>query len=100
MTDIASEPPSPSGRFTRRGLLANGARVGDAATLAKFRNGGGQVAVCDEAGPVVGHFVPTTARRDPRLPDVSEEELDRIERENGGGGRSLDEILADLAKRA
>jgi len=74
----------------------------DAATLARLRNGGRQVAVCDEAGQVIGHFVPAApaAGADPRLPDISEEELDRIERESGGVGRPLDEILADLAKRA
>lgn len=53
--------------------------------------------MCDESGQVIGYFVaPGNVFR--LEPQVSEEELDRRERE--GGGRPLSDILADLRKRA
>jgi hypothetical protein len=73
----------------------------DAVTLARLSSSQREVTVCDETGREVGRFVPTgSPKREPRQPDISEEELDRIERECRGVGRSLDEILHDLARRA
>jgi hypothetical protein len=72
----------------------------DPLTSAKLINVQGLLELCDESGKVLGRFIPAV---DPSLyemldPGVSEEELDRRERE--GGGRSLREILADLENRA
>jgi hypothetical protein len=56
--------------------------------------------LCDEAGRVLGRYLPVldaTLYQRMEVP-ISEEELDRRERE--AGGRSLAEILADLEKRA
>ena len=57
------------------------------------------VDLCDARGQVLGQFTPAASRlvADPMQPQVSEEELDRRERE--AGGRPLSEILADLEKR-
>jgi hypothetical protein len=51
-------------------------------------------------GRLLGHFVPALdVSLDPALaPHISEEELQR--REQAGGGRTLDSILADLEKKA
>ncbi len=54
--------------------------------------------LCDSSGRVLGHFVPACASSSDREPKISEEELERRERQ--GGGRSLGAILADLEKRA
>ena len=89
----------------------------DAGTLAKLHNLDTPLEVCDESGKtlgyflpvlevcgpsgkVLGHFVPAIAPSEYAgvEPPVSEEELDRRERE--GGGRPLAAILADLEKRA
>jgi hypothetical protein len=58
------------------------------------------VELCDASGRVVGAFIPAALHTfyDEMEPQISEEELNRRERE--GGGRTLDEILADLEKRA
>jgi hypothetical protein len=73
----------------------------DAATLARLSQSHQEVAVCDETGREVGRFVPAVSRtRTDRVPEISEEELDQIERKCGGVGRSLDEILRDLVRPA
>lgn len=55
--------------------------------------------LCDDAGRVLGHFIPAPdASQIGTGPQVSEEELDR--RERAGGGRQLAEILADLGSKA
>jgi len=74
--------------------------VVDPLTCAKLVNAQNPLELCDESGHLLGRFFPAV---DPSLyemlePGVSDEELDRRERE--GGGRSLREILADLEKRA
>ena len=53
--------------------------------------------VCDASGRVLGHFVPKV-EAEVLDPGVSDEELDRREREESG--RPLADILADLRKRA
>ena len=70
----------------------------DSATSAKLSGVDQHVELCDAAGRTLGYFVPVV---DPsqyvESPcPVSEEELDRRERE--GGGRTLAEILADLER--
>jgi len=59
-----------------------------------------RVEICDESGNVLGYFSPKGDRslyEGIEVP-ISEEELDRREKE--GGGRTLAEILADLENRA
>ena len=71
----------------------------DPTALAKLSNIGHQVELCDTSGRTLGYFVPVvtaTQYADSPCP-VSEEELDRRERQ--GGGRTLAEILADLERR-
>jgi hypothetical protein len=72
----------------------------DASVLAKLNNPDGPVEVCDESGGMVGYFQPVyssaTTREKPVSP-ISDEELRR--RQQQRGGRSLEEILADLEKR-
>jgi hypothetical protein len=68
----------------------------DPALASKLREKGVTVDICDENGTVLGHFVPIVppaAYENVEIP-ISEEELDRREKE--GGGRPLAEILADL----
>ena len=72
--------------------------VVDAATQAQLSSAGDMVVLCDSAGRVLGHFFPLPKDRSRMEPQVSEEELDRRQRE--GGGRTLDEIMADLEKRS
>ncbi|HEY2249813.1 MAG TPA: hypothetical protein VGH74_02085 [Planctomycetaceae bacterium] len=72
----------------------------DALTCAKLINIQNPLELCDDSGHLLGRFIPIL---DPSLqgmldPGVSEEELDRREREEGG--RSLAEILAELERRA
>lgn len=76
-----------------------GRLVVDASFQAKLQNLKEQVELCDEQGRVLGRFLPFAdlASYTDLEPQVSEEELDRREREEGG--RSLAEILADLEKR-
>jgi hypothetical protein len=71
----------------------------DADVLAKLKSIGDVAELCDEAGRVVGLFTPMADRSLYKQvePPVSEEELDRIEKE--GGGRPLREILDDLEKK-
>jgi hypothetical protein len=72
----------------------------DGSLGSKLGNLAEPVELCDPYGRVLGRFTPTF---DPSLyerlePQISEEEL--IRREQGGGGRTLAEIVADLEKRA
>lgn len=71
----------------------------DQATLTKLRHLKEALEVCDESGHTLGYVKPASARSpyDMVQVPVSEEELDRIERE--GGGRPLADILADLEKQ-
>jgi hypothetical protein len=74
--------------------------VVDPATLSQLRAAHEVVALCDDAGHVVGHFHPVASPDKPKRlePQISEEEIRRRLRQ--GGGRSLTEIKADLEKRA
>ncbi len=56
------------------------------------------VEVVDQTGLVLGVFKPDLSRYEGLEPQISEEELDRREQEEGG--RTLDEILRDLGKRS
>ena len=72
----------------------------DQATLETL-NGLKQAAeLCDESGRTIGYFRPAVDRSlyDRVQSPISEEELQRRERELGG--RTLAEILADLEKKA
>jgi len=53
----------------------------DAATLAKLHHLKEPLELCDEAGNVLGRFTPSLVPPgwEPVTPDISEEELDRIE---------------------
>ena len=55
--------------------------------------------LCDASGRVLGVFTPATdpSEWEGLEPEISEEELDR--RSHEGGGRTLDEIMADWEKR-
>lgn len=68
----------------------------DTQTVRELRDKQETLELCDGSGSVIGHFVPAVAL--PIEPEISEEKLDR--REKSGGGRSLNEILIDLRKRA
>jgi hypothetical protein len=74
----------------------------DGASLARLRENGPQVAVCDESGRLVGFFslAPADDRADYENVAVplTQEELDRSF--STPGGRSLDAILADLEKQS
>jgi hypothetical protein len=75
----------PEGHFdcTKRGFAMT--RIILDATLASKLHDLGQVAeLCDPAGRVVGKFIPLIdlSKWKPLSPDVSEEELDRIEQSN------------------
>jgi hypothetical protein len=72
------------------------------ATVMKLFQAGGPVPLCDLAGRIIGQFIPATPMPDPADfdPDISEEELDRLEREEYGRGRPLADILADLERLA
>ena len=72
----------------------------DPITLAKLRQPGGRVEVWDESGRVVGVFLSLLDRSlfDEVEVPFTAEELGRFERE--AGGRTLDEILADLEGRS
>jgi hypothetical protein len=72
----------------------------DDAALAKLRRVTTTAEVCDPEGHVIGQFIPIVSSV-PYVglePDISEEELQRRERQ--GGGRTLAEIMKDLEKRA
>ena len=66
----------------------------DSATSDLFRQTATPVNLLDEAGNVLGRFVPL--ERGPE-PTISDEEIQR--RLKQGGGRPLKAILADLEKR-
>jgi hypothetical protein len=68
----------------------------DPTTLNQLRLARTTLELVDDAGQVLGHFVPATPAG--KEPTISEEELQR--REQRGGGRPLAPILADLEKRA
>lgn len=70
--------------------------VVDASLPEKLRGVMQTVLLCDEAGEVIGKYVPEMARFEP--PPLSREELRR--RIDEPGGRTLAEILADLEKRS
>jgi len=72
----------------------------DAVLRAKLCDSGQSVELYDEAGRLLGYFYPSADHADyaKATPRVSEEELQRRERQ--GGGRPLADILADLEKRA
>jgi len=68
----------------------------DSATAAKLKDVHEKVELRDEAGRIVGHFMPGPPRdADGRIASpISDEEWER--RVNEPGGRSLPEILSDL----
>lgn len=68
----------------------------DGQALHKLREACSPVEIVDESGRAFGHFFPSGSEELLLEPQVSEEELDR--REAAGGGRPLNEILADLRK--
>ncbi len=72
----------------------------DPSTLAKFGNLGECLEFRDDAGRTLGFFTPLQDRSAyvGVEPPASEDELQR--REQQEGGRSLNEILTDLDKRA
>ena len=70
----------------------------DKDTIAKLFNLSRPLEICDESGSTLGHFLPVEDKeiyRNIQIP-ISEEELEKREREPGG--RSLKEILHDLEK--
>jgi hypothetical protein len=72
----------------------------DASVLARLNNPDGPVEVCDESGSTVGYFQPVyspTGSGEKPMSPFSDEELRRRQQESGG--RSLEEILADLENR-
>ena len=72
----------------------------DEAMRAKLDHGDEHVELCDESGRTLGYFVPVSAN-EPGRPaglksPISDEELDRRRREEGG--RTLAEIWAKLGR--
>lgn len=72
----------------------------DGLTLAKLGNLAQSLELCDHSGRTLGFFTPAEDRS---LyvgvePPISDDELEQRQRK--GGGRTLDEIIADLEKRA
>ena len=71
--------------------------VVDRATSRKLIDMRQPIELCDDAGNVLGHFIPVLLASECGIgPEVEEDELDR--RERAGGGRPLSEILADLGE--
>ncbi len=72
----------------------------DAETTEKLRAAEARVEVCDSNGNTLGYFLPSNDRGLYKIFDCpyTEEEIERAR--NEPGGRSLQEILADLPKRA
>jgi hypothetical protein len=70
----------------------------DAATAAKLKEAHDMVELRDEAGRVVGHFLPGPPRDENGniIVPFSEDELERRSQERGG--RPLKDILNDLSK--
>ncbi|HZW29470.1 MAG TPA: hypothetical protein VFF52_02120 [Isosphaeraceae bacterium] len=76
----------------------------DSKALEQLQQFEGRVEIRNQAGELVGYFMPPDDRslesllyRDVEVP-FTDEELDRFESEPGG--RTLDEILKDLEKRS
>lgn len=63
----------------------------DKETIAKLKNATGQVELVDEAGHVIGNFLPLE-------PSFDEEEMKR--REQDRGGRPLRDIIAEWKQRS
>lgn len=72
----------------------------DSRVLELLRQHGGRVEIRDESGRLAGYFTPPVARSlgDSVESPVGEDELRR--RAQKGGGRTLEEILRDLKRRA
>lgn len=72
----------------------------DPVTQALLANARQRLELCDDAGRVLGYFIPVEERSPSkgREPQIGEEEIER--RLRRGGGRTLAEILTDLEKRA
>jgi hypothetical protein len=69
----------------------------DAATTAKLQGAGEPVELRDDTGRILGHFHPVPRDAQGRLwCPLSDEEIE--ERSRQEGGRSWDEIRADLSK--
>jgi hypothetical protein len=70
----------------------------DATTVSKLKEFREMVELRDEAGRVVGHFLPGPPRDENGniIVPFSDEELDRRSQERGG--RPLKDILSDLSK--
>ncbi len=66
----------------------------DANLASQLKSSAGSLELCDPNGDLVGHFLPAHARDE--VP-FSEEELEKAQQMPGG--RTLNEILADLEKR-
>ena len=66
----------------------------DRAIRSKLRGWDELAQVRDEAGRVIGHFVPSQKSSPNRQCPYSDEEVEALRRQTGG--RSLAEILADL----
>jgi hypothetical protein len=71
----------------------------DSVTVAKLKDFREMVELRDEAGRVVGHFLPGPPRdaNGNIIIPISEKELEEASKESGG--RPLKEILDDLSKR-
>jgi hypothetical protein len=76
----------------------------DSDVLERLRQPGGLVEIRDKMGQLAGYFTPPAAQPtesglylDVEIP-FTDADLDRLEQEPGG--RTLDEILKDLEKRA
>ncbi len=69
----------------------------DAALRQKLEQWVHPVELCDEAGRVLGRFVPQSVDQGPREPQISEEELVRREQSNERR-YSTKEVLAHLEK--
>ena len=63
--------------------------------ISQFSTVTGPTEICDTSGQVLGHFTPTPEQKQKLEPKISEEAIER--RLQQGGGRSLQEILDDLA---
>jgi hypothetical protein len=70
----------------------------DADTVAKLKSVREMVELRDDAGRIVGHFLPGPPRdaNGQIIVPISEEELERRSQERGG--RSLKDIMNDLSK--
>jgi hypothetical protein len=70
----------------------------DAATVAKLKDAREMVELRDDAGRIVGHFLPGPPRdaNGNIIVPFSEEELDRRSQETGG--RPLKDVFDDLSK--